>query len=293
MLLRMHLWKGSNMAIRIITDSTADYSREELIQKDIISVPLSVSFGEEHYQDGINITAEEFYKKLKESSTIPQTSQPSPAAFLEHFTKAKECGDTVVAILISGELSGTLQSAQIAKDMCDYDGIYIIDSKLVTAGLKLLVDKAVHMRAAGADGQEIKAFIEGLKHRVHIRAVVDTLEYLYKGGRLTRLQAGLGTMTGVKPILTTDEEGRVAVCGKVRGRAKACQSIISELKECGRDEDYPLYFLYSGKKNNYLDLVARMALEGMAIEESTLTSIGPAIGAHSGSGAFGVVYAGK
>lgn len=278
------------MAIRIITDSSADYNLKELEDKEITMIPLNVSFGDDCYEDRINITTEEFYKKLKECSVFPKTSQPSPAVFLEHFMRAKESGDEVIAILISGELSGTLQSAQIAKDMCEYDDIHIIDSKLVTAGLKLLVDKAVAMRAEGHDMQDIIDCIESLKKRVRIMAAVDTLEYMYKGGRLTMLQAGLGTVAGIKPIVNVDAQGRVAVYKKVRGKGKAFQCIISEIKESSRDGSYPLYFLYSGEKDNCLDLMGRLQTENMPLEGSSLTSIGPAIGAHVGSGTFGVAY---
>lgn len=278
------------MAIRIITDSSADYELQELEDKNITMVPLNISFGEECYEDRINITTEEFYRKLAENKVFPKTSQPSPAAFMGHFTRAKENGDEVIAILISGELSGTLQSAQIAKSMCAYDDIHIIDSKSVTAGLKLLVDKAVAMRAAGHGVQDIINCIEDLKNRVGIRAAVDTLEYLYKGGRLTKLQAGLGTVAGIKPIITVDAQGRVAVYKKVRGKSKAFQSIISDLKETERDESYPLYFLYSGEKDNFMALMNYLQAENISLEGSSLISIGPAIGSHAGSGVFGVVY---
>jgi DegV family protein with EDD domain len=278
------------MAIRIITDSSADYDLQELSDKNITMVPLSVSFGDDHYEDRVNITTDEFYQKLAESKAFPKTSQPSPAAFLEHFTRAKEGGDEVIAILISGVLSGTIQSAQIAKHMCDYDGIHIIDSKTVTAGLKLLVDKAAAMRDAGDSAGDIVGCIENLKARVCIRAAVDTLEYLYKGGRLTKLQAGLGMMAGIKPIVTVDNRGSVAVCGKVRGKSKACQNIIKSLKECDRNKEYPLYFLYSGENGNCLDLIDKVSAEGIDINNKTIVSIGPAIGTHVGGGAFGVAF---
>jgi len=278
------------MAIRIITDSSADYNLREIEEKGITLIPLNVSFGDDCFEDRINITTEEFYKRLTEGNVFPKTSQPSPAVFLEHFKKAKEKGDEVIAILISGELSGTLQSAQIAKDMCAYDGIHIIDSKLVTAGLKLLVDKAAAMRDEGYGVQDIIDCIESLKKRVRIMAAVDTLEYLYKGGRLTMLQAGLGTVAGIKPIIIADAQGRVAVYKKARGKAKALQCLISEINESKRDESYPLYFLYSGENDNCLDLMDRLQEEGISLDISSLTSIGPAIGAHVGSGAFGVAY---
>ena len=194
------------MAVQIIIDSAADYDKQEMEERNLICVPLTVTFGEKSYQDCFELTKDEFYKKLLEKKEYPKTSQPSPDAFLTHFKKAKENGDSVVAILLASGLSGTYQSANIAKQMADYDDIYIIDSKNAIAAIRMLTEVALEMRQKGCTGAEIAKKIDELKDRTSLRVVIDTLEYLYKGGRLTRAQAGIGEFAKLKPIVRLNEE---------------------------------------------------------------------------------------
>ena len=143
------------MAVQIIVDSTADFSAKEIEKRQITCIPMTVTFGNEQYIDGVDLTKEEFFVKLTNEKEFPKTSQPSPAKFADCFEEAKENGDDVVAILVSGALSGTVQSATIAKDIAEHDGVYIVDSKSATLGIRLLVDRAVRMRDQGKSAKEI------------------------------------------------------------------------------------------------------------------------------------------
>lgn len=278
------------MAVRIIVDSAADYSAQEIEKRQITCVPMAITFGAEEYLDGVDLTKDEFFEKLTGGEEFPKTSQPSPAKFAECFEEAKEAGDSVIAVLISGALSGTLQSANLAKEMTEYENIYIVDSKTATLGIRILVDRAVHMRDRGKNAEEIVAELEDLKSRIRIYAGLDTLEYLYKGGRLSKAQASLGKLANIKPIITVDESGSVAMCGKQLGIKHVCRQIAKLLEEETPDMNYPIYFVYSYDKKNCVTLIQSLQKKGMEFGEIKTRGIGPTIGTHIGPGAFGIVY---
>lgn len=278
------------MAVRIIVDSTADYSMAEIEKRQITCIPMTIAFGEEQYADGVELSKEEFFEKLIGEDVFPKTSQPSPAVFAEQFEEAKKAGDSVVAILISGALSGTIQSAVLAKDMAEYDDIFIIDSKSATLGIRMLADKAVRMRDQGAGAAEIAAELEALKSRIRIYAGLDTLEYLYKGGRLSKAEAALGKLAGIKPIIAVNEAGEVVMHGKQRGVKQVCRQLAKILEEEAPDLNYPVYFLYAYDKKNCITFIQSLQKKGMEFGEVKTRGIGPTIGTHIGPGAFGIVY---
>ena len=164
--------------IRIITDSAADFTQEELRQLDIRCVPMTISFSDETYRDGVDLTSETFWQRMQAGET-PKTSQPSPDAFLSEFEDAKACGDSVICILISTALSGTVQSAMIARDMADDDSIQIIDTLSAAVGERLLVLQACKLRDEGKDAQTIAAELTALIPRVRIFACLDTVSYTH------------------------------------------------------------------------------------------------------------------
>lgn len=281
------------MAIQIIVDSTADFSAMEIEKRKITCIPMNVSFGEEQYVDGIDLTKEEFFEKLVSSDVFPKTSQPSPAKFAEVFEAAKEAGDEVIAILVSGTLSGTVQSALIAKNMTEHEGVYIVDSNTVTLGIRLLVDRAVRMRDQGKSASEICKALEELKDRVRIYAGLDTLEYLQKGGRISKTAASIGRLAGIKPIVTIDDSGKVIMCGKQRGNKNVSRQILKYIEEDQPDENYPVYFLYSADKKNCISLIQFLQKSGWDFGKVKTREIGPTVGSHIGPGAFGIVYIGN
>ena len=169
------------MAIRVITDSSADFDAAVAKRRKIDIVPMTIQFGSASFVAGKTISNDVFYQLLQESKTFPSTSQPTPAAFLRYFEEAKASGDQAVVVLLSGALSGTLQSAEIAKEMCGYEPIYIVDSRSATAGIQILVNLACKLRDSGLPAAAIAEEVERLKDKVRIFAVIDTLEYLRRG----------------------------------------------------------------------------------------------------------------
>ncbi len=271
------------MGIRIITDSTSDISLEDAKKLDINIVPLKVIFGDREYKEGIEITLDGFYKKLVESEKLPTTSQPSPEDFLVHFKEAKQAGDSVIVLLIAGKLSGTLQSAMIAKDMLDDSDIYIIDSLNATLGLRLLVEQAVKMRNSGHTVTEIVTELEILKERIVFLAVVDTLEYLHKGGRLSRSSAILGTLLKFKPVLHL-KDGVIGVVGKERGTNKAINFVLEQMKELGEvDENYPLVLGFTAEDSKCLMLKEKL-MDKYPMINPPLYPVGCVVGTHLGPG---------
>ena len=271
-------------------DGSSDYCRTEIEKRQITCIPMTIAFGEEQYADGLELSKEEFFEKLIGEDTFPKTSQPSPAVFAEYFEEAKKAGDSVVAILISGALSGTIQSAALAKDMAEYDDIFIIDSKSATLGIRMLADRAVRMRDQGAGAEEIAAELEALKSRIRIYAGLDTLEYLYKGGRLSKAEAAIGKLAGIKPIIAVNEAGEVVMHGKQRGVKQVCRQLAKILEEEAPDLNYPVYFLYAYDKKNCITFIQSLQKKGMEFGEVKTRGIGPTIGTHIGPGAFGIVY---
>ena len=277
--------------IQIIIDSSSDYTMEEIKEKNLTLVPLTVTIDGTSYIDCITHERDEFYERLKTCQEIPKTSQPSPEAFLKVFENAKANNDDVICILLSSALSGTCQSAHLAKNMADYDRIHIIDSLSVASGLKLMADYALDLIADGCSVEEIVNKVEHMKSRVRIFAALDTLEYLYKGGRLSKSSAAIGTLARLKPIITINEEGKIEVVGKAIGKQKAISGLLSQLEKYAPDEHFPFTTLYTHDVDNCEKLEEKLLKNGIHTEYRT--SIGAAIGTHAGPGAFGIVYVSK
>lgn len=212
------------MSIRIITDSTSDFTPQQAQQQNIDVVPLKVIFSDAEYRDGLDITLDEFYQRLTTSEVLPTTSQPTPNDFINHFEKAKEAGDDVIVILLSSELSGTFQSAVLAKNYVEYDRIFLVDSLNATIGLKLLINHAITQRNANKQAIEIVNELEYLKSKVTIKAVVNTLDYLVKGGRLSKAAGFAGSLLSIKPIISLID-GKIAVIAKARGKKGAMEAL--------------------------------------------------------------------
>ena len=277
------------MAVRIITDSAADFDLTVAKRRKIDVVPMTIQFGTATFITGKTISNDLFYQLLQEGKENPSTSQPTPAAFLRLFEEAKAAGDQVVAILLSGALSGTLQSAAIAKDMCEYDPIYIVDSRTATAGVQILVNYACKLRDSGLPAAAIAAEVERQKENVRIFAVIDTLEYLRRGGRLSGFQAGLGAVTKLKPTIAV-REGVVGIVGKSFGMAAAVKHLTKMLAEHPIDDDFPSYFLYSDSRSVEDLLLPKLKEQGKLPQRLHYCGIGPAIGTHIGPGALGMAY---
>ncbi len=275
--------------IKIMVDSGSD-SRLNSGLCDY-HIPLTVSIAGQDYQDGQNLTADRFYELLTSTEEFPKTSQPSPEMFLESFEKAKKGGDEVLCFTISSALSGTYQSAVIAKEMADYDGIYIIDTRMVSHLIGILTSHAKKRISDGASAAQIATECEELKTRIKVLAGLDTLEYLYKGGRLSRAGAAVGQVAGIKPVVTFTPEGAVAVAGKAIGVNRAMQFILNKLKQTEIDPDFPVYSLYTSGTAHTEKL--EKSLQDLGITVVDRRQVGPTIGAHVGPNVYGVVYVEK
>lgn len=274
--------------IRIIVDSSADYLPEELEQKNIDLVPLRITIGDNTYIEGENLTRNQFYEILEATGEFPKTSQPSPQDLVDIFEDAKEKGDSVICVLLSSALSGTYQSAVLSKEMADYDDIYLVDSLSATFGIRIMVEHACKLRQQGASAQEIAETLESLKSRIKIVAALDTLEYLARGGRISKAVASIGELANLKPIITVTPEGTVGVIGKCIGKNKAIAFLRKAVQKESIDFNYDVYTLYSYGKENITKLEEKFTQDG--IIATNCLQIGATIGAHVGPGAFGIIY---
>lgn len=274
--------------IRILVDSASDYQLEELNKKNIELISLKVTIGETTYMDGVNLDRSDFYRILEETGEFPKTSQPSPQEFLDIFEDVKEKGDEIICILLSSELSGTCQSAALAKDMVDYDNIYLVDSLSASYTIKVMADYACRLRREGISAAKIAEKVDALKSRVKVLAALDTLEYLSRGGRISKTAAAIGDMANIKPIVTLTNEGKVGILGKCLGKNKAICAIKKQLQEMSIDDSFPVYSIYSYGTDNCANFEEKLAQEGRHTDARM--QIGPTIGSHIGPEAFGIIF---
>ena len=277
--------------IKILVDSSSDYSPSEVREKGLLFVPIQISLADKQYRDGIDLERDQFYEMLEESGEFPKTSQPSPQAFLDIFQEAQKNKDQVICILLSSKLSGTYQSALLASQMINYEGTYLVDSLTAACTIQLLADHALELVASGLGAEEIVERLESLKSRAHVVAMLDTLEYLRRGGRIGKAAAVLGELARLKPIITLSEEGEIAVVGKAVGKNKAICAILKRLEEHPADERFPIYTGYTYGTENCEAFEERLQKEQIPV--SGRRQIGATIGAHVGPGVFGILYVEK
>lgn len=217
--------------VRIVTDSAQDLEPRFLESKGISVVPLTVFFGEEAYLDGYELAGKEFYDKLRTSPHHPHTSQPSPEAFRSVFDRLSADGSHVIAILLSAVLSGTYQSAMLAKDMLPDRAITVINSKLASCGYGALAILAAEMAEKGETPERITAVVEKMASECVTVFSVDTLDYLAKNGRIGKAQHFLGGLLNMKPLLSLDKEGYVTAIERVRGKGKVLPRVLEIIAE--------------------------------------------------------------
>lgn len=276
------------MKTRILVDSTSDLMPEA--KEKVHVVPLTVHFGQEEYIDGVTIDHKAFYEKLIETDVHPSTSQASPAAFAAEFEEAKEAGEAMVVITLSSKLSGTYQSAMIAAQ--DYENIYIVDSGSVAIGGGILVELALRLLDEGRSAREIFEELEEQKKKIVIVALVDTLEYLKRGGRVSKTVAFAGAVLNIKPVLSVID-GEIHMLGKARGSKMGNNLLVQEIEKSGGvDFKKPVLLGYTGLS----DLMLKKYIEDSkylwenAVSEVRYTTIGSVIGTHAGPGAVAVAF---
>ncbi len=276
----------------IATDSAADFELEELQKMNVTYLPMSVIFGEEQFLENISISKTEFFERLKSDEHFPKTSQPSPALFEELFTKAKENGDEVVYLPLSSGLSGDYQTAMSIASTVDYEGLYIIDTLTCTGGQRLLVEEAVRLRDQGVDGKTIAQKMEELKQRTVIYTAMDTLEYLYKNGRLSNTAYYIAQLGHIKPIMhcAANSEGKAEIVSKHIGLNKAIKYIVDRFDDEVADPNFPIYVMYTYDKVNAYKLADKLREKGFDIKEEQIIPVGATVGAHIGPYACAVAY---
>lgn len=279
------------MAVRIITDSGSDILPGEM--QDLIVLPLTIAFGNDVYHDGVDLSHERFFDLLSESTENPTTGQVPPFRYKQAFDEVVAAGDEAVVITISSGVSGTWESACSAA--AEYPGkIHVVDSLHVSVGIRLLVEMGLKMAAEGASVQEIVDALEDAKGKIHFLALLDTLEYLRRGGRISNVSAVLGSILAIKPVVTCTD-GKIVVMEKARG-LKNGRATIADLirKDGGFDFDKPLSIGYTGNSDKpvraFLDSCPDL-WEGKG--EVPVSSIGATIGTHAGPGGFLLAYFGK
>lgn len=276
------------MKTRIIVDSTVDLLQE--YKERVNVVPLTVSFGEEEFIDGVTIDNKTFYEKLVESDVLPTTSQANPDAFMNEFEKVKEAGESAVVITLSSKLSGTYQSAMIAAE--DYDNIYVVDSGNVAIGSAVLVEYALKLLDEGFGAEEIAKKLEEVKDKIIIVALLDTLEYLKKGGRISKTVAFAGSVLNIKPVVSV-VDGEINMLGKARGSKMGNNLLVQEIDNAGGvDFTKPVLLGFTGLSDallvKYINDSKHIWEEGL--DNVRYTSIGSVIGTHAGPGAIAAAF---
>ena len=279
------------MKTRIIVDSAADLMPE--VKERVHIVPLTVCFSGEEYIDGITIDSRTFYEKLVESDVLPTTSQATPDAFMKEFQKAKNASEAVVVITISSKLSGTYQSAMIAAE--EFDNIHVVDSGTAAIGEGTLAELALRYLDEGLDAKEIADRLEEEKKKIIIVALVDTLEYLKKGGRISKTVAFAGTVLNIKPVISV-VDGDINMLGKARGSKMGNNLLVQEIEKAGGvDFSKPVLLGYTGLSDamllKYIEDSRHIWDENL--KEVRYAAIGSVIGTHAGPGAVAAAFFAK
>ncbi len=275
--------------IRIITDSASDIPQNAY--ENVTVLPMTIRFGDTEYLDGVNLGTKKFYEMLIESDQLPTTSLVSPGAFEDAYKAATQNDEQLIVITVSGKLSGTYQSALLAAENFSNE-VMIIDSKTVAVGEQILVFLAQDLINKGLTLSEIADELEKQRDKIHVLAVLDTLEYLKKGGRISSTVAFVGGALSLKPVVTT-LDGEVKMIGKARGSKNGNNYLINEIKNIGGvDFDKPLSLGYAGLDDTLLQKYIEDSHTLWAGHENTLkiSPIGPTIGTHVGPGAIAVAF---
>ncbi len=283
--------KGFAMSVRIITDSASDMSPAEHPALHVL--PLSVSFGTDVYMDGVDIDHQRFYEMLVERDELPKTGQVNPYAFSQAIAEAREAGDEAVIITVGAKLSGTNQSARTALAEMPGGDVFVVDSNNVTLGERVLVEYALRLVDEGQSAAQIAAAVEAVRDRVVVIGLLETLEYLVRGGRLSAAAGAVGTLLNVKPVVAA-EDGLIVQLGKARGSKNGRNLLNQKVEKAGGvDFSMPLALGYTGLS----DAVLKKYIEdssalwsGHTESELPVHTIGATIGTHVGPGAVAVAF---
>ena len=270
--------------VRIITDSAADFEPRELEQLNVACIPLKVMFGNDEYEENISLSKNRFYELLLGSGELPKTAQASPQVLLDLFEAARDQGEEAIYICISSALSGTYQTAMMSRNMVDAESCHVFDSRNATGGQRLLVQYATKLRDEGKSASQILAALEDARQRIVLFACIDTLEYLYKGGRISHTVYKLGTLANIKPVISIDRTGSVIIPAKAMGMRKGMDILCKHLEN--PDPDFPVYAMFTNNRSVAETLAGKMG----SVADDRIIQVGAAIGSHIGPDACGLVY---
>ena len=276
------------MKIRIITDSASDLLASH--RPEVTVLPMTITFGEEQFRDGVDLTHRQFYEKLIEGEDLPTTSQIAPAQFEEAFRAAVEAGESVVAVVLSSKLSGTYQSACIAAE--EFPGkVFVVDSANATIGERVLVERGLELMDQGLDAAAIAARLDEEKTDIRLVALLDTLEYLKRGGRVSASVALVGGLLAIKPVVAV-RDGEVVVLGKARGSRNGNNLLVQEIQKTGVDFSRPYLLGYTGLNDSLLQkyIADSAALWEGHTDALPTGTVGGTIGTHVGPGAIAVAF---
>lgn len=279
------------MSVRIIIDSACDLTKTQADALKTTFLPLKTILGGEEFLDGITISHRQFFEKLVESDCMPTTSQIPPHDYETLFHEIKEAGDTAVVITLSSKLSGTYQSANIARDGYE-DCIWLVDSENVCIGEQILVRYACRLRDEGISAAKIASILDRRKKDIRLLALLDTLEYLKRGGRISGAAALAGSLLSIKPVITVTD-GEVAVLGKARGSKNGNNMLREEINKCGGIQySLPYSLAYSGLDDTLLQkyIADNEDVWKDQVTELPISTIGSTIGTHVGPGAIAVAF---
>lgn len=284
------------MTVRIITDSASDITAADIAAAGnpaLTVLPLSVTFGQTTYEDGVDLTHRRFYELLVEGDDLPMTGQVNPYAFERAIAQAREAGEEVVVITLSGKLSGTNASAMTAAAAFE-DGVYVVDSKSVTVGERILVDYALRLVGEGLGAADIACALEQAREDIHVVGLLDTLEFLRRGGRIPASAAALGKLLSIKPVITITD-GVVELLGKARGSKNGRNLLTQQVEAAGGiDFSMPIELAYAGLDDALLRKYvedSRHIWEGhVELDDLPVHTVGATIGTHVGPGAIALAF---
>ena len=276
--------------IRIITDSAADLTPAEYEKLNITCIPLTVTFGETEYRENVNLSKDQFYDLLLHSGNTPKTAQPSPQVLMDLFEEAHAAGDSAVYISLAAPLSGTYRSAVMTKNILGYEDCHVVDGASATGGQRLMVQYAARLRDEGKSVEEILEGLDSLRGHITLLACMDTLEYLYKGGRISHTVYKLGTMANIKPILSLEADGSVAIPAKAMGMRKGIDYQCRQVAAKAPDPDHPFYVMYTNNIAVARELAKKLEAQGIVTDDAHIIQVGAGIGSHIGPDACGLVY---
>ncbi len=272
--------------VRIVTDSTADLTPEQQRAAGITVVPLNVHFGDEVFRDHVDLSTDEFFRRLKASPQLPRTSQPSVGAFEEAYRSLRQGGDEIVSVHLSSKVSGTYNSALMAAQSVGEGKIDVVDSLSTSMALGFIALEGAKLARAGRDRQAVAECLRGLVPKARVICVVDTLTYLERGGRIGKARALLGSLLNVKPILQL-KDGEVVPLGRARGRPQALNRLVELLERDGKVSQ--LAIMHGAAHTDAEQLRERVASSYPSVDIQ-LTEIGAVLGTHTGPGVIGFTY---